>query len=120
MSDEAPRAFDAARLIADIRKGDPAAMDQAFKVTFGNDLGRLVLARHLADCGVGRQFNPAGWSDADLRYAVGVHDGALDLAVKAGFDQASVIAALATDTLEGETDEEPAFNYAPAPGSDDF
>lgn len=119
MADEtAPPAFDAARLIADVRKGDPGALEQAYKVTFGNDLGRLALANFLASCGVGGRFG-AGLSDADLRYAAGRHDAAIELASLAQFDQAAIIAALATDILEGNSDEEPAFNYIPPPDYDD-
>lgn len=120
MADDAPPAFDAGRLIADLRAGKPEAFEQAYKNTFGNTLGRMVLASFMADCGVGRPFRALGLSDAELRYAVGVHDAALDLAVKAGFDQASVIVALATDQLEGSDENEPAFNYTPPLGDDSY
>lgn len=108
MSEEAPQppAIDARRLIADIRRGDPKALEQALDVTFRNDLGRLVLARFLIACGVGTPIGGAGVSDADLRYAVGRHDAALELADLAGFDAASIVTSLATDNLEGDIDDE--------------
>lgn len=104
-----PPAFDAARLIADIRKSDPAAIERAFALAFDNDVGRLVLAIHLADCGVGNAFGPH-LSDSDLRYAVGRHDAAVSLAQRARFDQAELIGAVFTDNLEERTTHETSTN----------
>lgn len=104
-----PPALDAARLVADIRKNDPDAVDRAFRLTFDSDVGRLVLAIHLADCGVGNSFGPH-LSDADLRYAAGRHDAAIALAQRARFDQAALIAAIFTDTLEERLTDETSTN----------
>jgi hypothetical protein len=90
-------AFDAPALIARVRGGDEAALRQAYVATFGHELGRLVLAHHLSDCGVGR---PLGRDD-NLRYVAGRHDAAIDLASKAGFDEASLSVAVLSDQLEG-------------------
>lgn len=98
---EDPSAFDAARLIADVRRGDETALAQAYKHTFGNALGRLVLAHHLVECGVGNALGAEG-----LKYAAGKHDGALQLASRAGFDQAAVAVAVLTDELEERSDDE--------------
>jgi hypothetical protein len=92
--------FDAVKLIADIRAGDGEAMAQAYRATFGGDLGRLVLAHHLQECGVGNALG-----DENLKYRAGRHDGALLLASKAGFDAVSIAVAVMTDQLEGNTDE---------------
>lgn len=92
---EATPAFDAVKLIADIRAGDPRALDGAYRVTFGTELGRLVLAHHLQDCGVGNALG-----GQDLAYRAGRHDGALALAAKAGFDAASIAVAVLTDQLQ--------------------
>ncbi|HUO21710.1 MAG TPA: hypothetical protein VMU59_04275 [Caulobacteraceae bacterium] len=103
----APPAFDAKRLIADIRKGDPDAIARAYRATFDNQVGRLVLAHHLADMGVGNVFGQ-GLTDAELRYAVGRHDAAIALAHAALFDQAAISVAVLSDNLEGSTDDETA------------
>jgi len=106
-------AFDAARLIADLRRGDPGAIAQAYRITFAAELGRLVLAHHLAECGVGNALAPSATSGQTLFYAAGRHDGALLLATAAGYDQASLAVAVLTDQLEGTSDDA-AFNH-PAP-----
>lgn len=105
--------FDAARLIADVRKGDPVALKQAYAVTFGNDLGRLVLAHHLAECGVGNALGVGG-STREMAYQAGRHDAALQLVTAAALDQASLVVAILTDNLEGTTDDD-AFNYRSEP-----
>jgi hypothetical protein len=99
-------AIDGARLIAEVRRGDEEALRRAYQVTFGHDLGRLVLAHHLQECGVG---NALGTDD--LKYRAGKHDGALQLALKAGFDQAAVAVAVLTDELEERADEGSSVYY---------
>lgn len=113
--DAAPPPFDAARLIADLRKGDPAAISQAYKRTFGDEMGRLVLGHFMSECGVGAVFN-AHATDAELRYQVGQYNAALTLAQMAGYDQSSAISEVFTGELEGNTDDE-VFNHA-ADGED--
>lgn len=104
MAEDAP-AFDALRLIADLRAGVPEAIDEAYRRTFGHDLGRLVLAHHMAECGVGSVFG-AHLTDAELRYQAGRHDAAIMLAQAAHFDQAAMVTAVLSDDLEGKTDDE--------------
>lgn len=102
-------AFDAKRLIADLRRCDAQAIDEAYRRTFGSDMGRLVLAHFMQDCGVGSQFG-VGVTDGELRYLVGQHNAAIALAKSAGFDQASIAAAVLSDELEGRTDDETALH----------
>lgn len=114
---ESPSAIDGARLIAEVRRGDPDALDRAYKMTFGHDLGRLVLAHHLHECGVGQPLGKKG-----LKYAAGKHDAAIDLAAKAGFDEAALAVAVLTDELEERTND-PSSNFNDAyipPDDDDF
>ena len=111
MAEDVPE-FDAKRLIADLRKDDPAAVRQAYRWVFASDLGRFVLAHFMADCGVGTPFGLQA-SDTDVRYVAGQHDAALKLAGLAGFDRASVAVAELTFELTGTEDDEHA-NYTPA------
>ena len=118
MTTEAPQALDGARLIAEVRRGDPSAIDRAYVATFGHELGRLVLAHHMADCGVG---NTLGAAEENLAYRAGMHDGALMLASRAGFDQAAIAVAVLTDQLEERSDDpSSSFGdvYTPPPGDD--
>lgn len=115
-ADEYVPKFDAARLIAEIRRGDGRALEQAYAYTFGNELGRLVLAHHLAECGVGNALGAE-----NLKYAAGKHDGALSLASKAGFDQASLAVAVLSDELEERaTDETSQFRFEGVAGDEDL
>lgn len=100
MTDALPE-FDARKLIALVRKGEPEAIRQAYAFTFGTDLGRLVLAHHLASCGVGR-LSGSGVSTDDRHYAAGQHDAALMLAEEAGYGQAALAVAVLTDELTEE------------------
>jgi hypothetical protein len=104
-----PPDFDHALLIAELRLGNRERIDHAYRLVFASELGRLVLADHLASCGFG---DPLG-TEA-LEYKAGMIDGALDLANKARFDRSSLVAAVITDELEGNQDE-PSFRYA-SPG----
>lgn len=104
MADDAPPAFDAAKFIADLRLGDPQALEQAYKLTFGHDMGRLVLGHFMTECGVGTQLD-INCTDGELRYLVGQHNAAVALAARAGFDPPSIIARIMTDNLEGNTDD---------------
>ncbi len=106
MTDDAPAPFDAARLIADVRRGDPEAISEAYRRTFGHEMGRLVLAHHLADCGVGSALG-----HKQLKYAAGKHDAAILLASLAGFDQAALAVAVLTDNLEERSDDQ-SSNFA--------
>ncbi len=114
MTDDLPQ-FDAARLIADVRKGDEAAIKQAYALTFGHEMGRLVLAHFMTQCGVGRVAG-IGDTPRHAAYAAGQHDAGLALGAMAGFDQAAIVVAQMSDNLEGNTDDR-SFNHA-ADGSD--
>lgn len=110
--DPAP-AFDAHALIAQVRRDDPAALAQAYRLTFCNEWGRLVLADIAMQAGVGRKYGSA----PDL-YSVGYHMGGHDLALeildRSGFDPASAVAMVMTGSLEGSTDERSAQPYPDA------
>ena len=114
-TDEAPRsAIDAGRLIADLRgRGEryEVAIREAYQLTFGSELGRLVLAHHLADSGVGQLLGREA-----LEYHAGRHDGAIALMNLAGFDNASAVLMVMTDNLEGADYER---NYDHRNGDDD-
>lgn len=112
--------FDVRRLIADLKKNDPEAIGLAYRMTFGNELGRLVLAHHLNDCGVGMLI--AAESDAQLRELVGRHNAAIELAAKANFGQAAIVAAVLSGRLEEEPHEDQRTEvpaYVPPAGDDD-
>lgn len=106
--EDLPR-FDAERLAAEIRKGDPEAVALAAKQLFDTGLGRHVLAAFLIENGVGQQLGRPGMSPQDLAYQVGRHDAALSL-VETVYDQASLIVTLfnsAPPTLEENHEPEP-------------
>lgn len=100
--------FDAKKLAAQIRgatEGDANALiNEAYARVFAGDLGRLVLAHHLMECGVGSIFGPEA-SDQQLRYQAGRHDSAIMLANTAGYDAAAISTAVLSDTLEEPEDE---------------
>lgn len=101
-------AIDGPALIAAVRAGNSEALERAYRMTFGHDMGRLVLAHHLWSCGVGQ---PLGTNN--LKFAAGKIDAALELAAMAGFDASAVAVAVLTDDLE-ETGHEgsASFDYA--------
>lgn len=100
-AEPAPPPFDAARLIAGIRRQEPEALRQAYALTFNTEVGRIVLAHFLAECGVG-QRQGTGATTEDRHYAAGRHDAAIDLAAQAGFDGAALAVAVLTDGLTEE------------------
>ncbi|WP_217433771.1 hypothetical protein [Caulobacter sp. S45] len=102
---------DNARLLADLRALNPVAIAQAYRMTFGGQVGRFVLTHWMADCGVGRAQGP-GVSAEDRTYLAGRHDAAIDLMSSAGFDQPSAVLATLTEQL-GDMDNE---RYAPDTG----
>lgn len=103
--------IDAHALIARLRAGDEAAFAEAYRITFGGDLGRLVLVDICAGAGVGQKYGgaPDLWSTG---YHHGGHDLALDILTRAGFDQASAITMVMTEQLEGSLDEPGANAFA--------
>lgn len=106
-------------LMARLRAQDPAAIAQAYRMTFGSDLGRLVLAHHLAASGVGQIFGP-DMDPVESRYRQGRHDGALDLFSRAGFDLASAALMVMTGQLEGRDDERAGQPASWADGDPEF
>ena len=104
--------LDGHALIARIRAGDQAALAAAYLQTFGNELGRLVLADIAGLAGVGMKYGgaPDLWS---LGYHMVGHDLALDMINRAGFDQASAITMVMTGRLEG-----PEHERSAQPGGD--
>lgn len=103
--------FDSHALIARVRAGDSEALAEAYRITFGHELGRLVLADVAQQAGIGGKY-----MGAPDPYSIGHHQGGHDLAVdllnSAGFDQASAIAMTMTGQLEGRDDEQSALPFA--------
>ncbi|ODT88113.1 hypothetical protein [Phenylobacterium sp. SCN 70-31] len=107
-----PPAFDGFALIARMRAGDEAALGEAYRATFGSELGRLVLADIAQMAGVGGRFGGEKTDATALAYHQGGHDLAVDILTRAGFDQASTIAMVFTGRLEGPDYEPAAGGYA--------
>lgn len=92
--------FDSARLIAEVRRGDPAAIEEAYRVTFGHALGRTVLLHALAVVGeIGKPRGPESREDAN--HINGRGYAVLEIARLAGFDPVAISAAGLTQLLEG-------------------
>lgn len=97
---EPARGFDSARLIADVRRGDPTAIEEAYRQTFGTALGRVVLLHALTtigEIGLPRAPEPPELSN----HRNGRGHAVLTMANLAGFDPVAVAAAGLTQTLEG-------------------
>lgn len=92
--------LDVVRLIHLVRTGDEAAVQEAYRRTFGSEMGRFVLAHHASVNGVGGLWE--GPMDAETsNYRHGAQDAALKLALTAGFDSTSIAVMVLTDRLEG-------------------
>lgn len=119
MADEeqALPAIDTARLIFELRRGNEAAIAQAYRSTFANDLGRLVLAHHLMTMGVGNIIDIHA-TDGELYAAVGRHNAAIELAQAAGFTEAAIAVASLTDDLQGGTDDDQSYAFVPESDED--
>ena len=104
MSDDTPPAFDRLALLAELRANEPTARARAYRAVFGSDLGRFVIADHLADCGVGRAFQSPATAD-ERAYQQGAHDAALKLMTLAGFDPSSAVLMVMTGDVEGHDDD---------------
>ncbi len=111
-----PPPFDAVRLVHDLRQGAPEALDEAYRRTFGGAMGRLVLGHFLVLCGVGSKLGGLEVSDVALRYAVGRHDAAIELATLAHFDAPGVVGGIAVGELMGDDDEPADYQYTPLDG----
>jgi hypothetical protein len=100
--------FDTHAVLAKLRgQGDDAeaAMKQAYRIVFANELGRLVLADIAAQAGVGRRFGSPELTPHTLAYHQGGHDVACEILDRAGFDPASAVLMTMTGHLEGRDDE---------------
>lgn len=115
--------WDRAFVLERLRQGGAERAEliaKAYEMTFGGEMGRIVLMDHLIACGVGRIFG-AEMTDAQLRYSAGIHDGAIMLAQAAGFDQAALAAAAMTETLTEEMSDERSSDpagFTPGPGDE--
>ena len=117
-----PPKFDVVKLAAQIRGSTDetqanALIDEAYRRVFAGDLGRLVLAHHLMICGVGSPFG-ADISDAELRYRIGRHDSAIELANMARQDAADLAVAVLSNELK-EPEDERRNSWVP-PADDEF
>lgn len=100
--------FDTHAVMAALRKGDEGAFNQAYRIVFGNEMGRTVLAHILAEGGVGRPFG-GELSQLGMAYHQGAHDYACEIRDRAGFDPSSAVVLTMTGQLEGRDDEPSAF-----------
>jgi hypothetical protein len=97
-------AFDAQALIAGLRARDEKALEQAYRLTFGTEWGRQVLAHVLFEAGVGAERGPElrgkqrAWADGHAACAQRIMR-------RAGFDEASAAVMVLSDQLEGRDDE---------------
>ena len=104
-TDDAPEleravTFDSKRLIAQVRGGDEGAIREAYRLTFGTELGRVVLLHMLATIGEIGQPR-AGETPEQANHTNGRGFAVLQIAGLAGFDPVAVAAAGLTQTLEG-------------------
>lgn len=97
--------FDSHALIARLRDDDAEALAEAYRLTFGTEWGRAVLADIAAKAGVGCKYGGTATDPYSIGYHQGGHDLAVDLLTGAGFDQASAISMVMTGRLEGRDDE---------------
>lgn len=97
---EPARGFDSARLIAEVRRGDPASIREAYRMTFGTALGRVVLLHALTSIGLIGQARAAE-TPAESNHTNGRGYAVLKLAELAGFDPVAIGAAGLTQILEG-------------------
>jgi len=92
--------FDSRRLIALVRRGDAAAIGEAYRLTFASDLGRTVLLHMLATIGeIGAPR--ASETPEQSNHLNGRGFAVLKIAGLAGFDPVAVSAAGMTQALEG-------------------
>ena len=115
MSDPVDIVFDDVALAAQLRSSGEqreALIAQAYARVFNNELGRLVLAHHLAECGVGAIRGP-GLNLEQRAYMDGAADAAIKLSVFAHYDDADRAVMILTDELKGPTDDRP--NDQPGP-----
>jgi hypothetical protein len=110
--------LDTKRLIALLVMGDQVVIDEAYQRVFNTELGRVVLAHHMMECGVGNPITAE--TDSALREVVARHNAALELAAKAGIGQAAIVAATITGTLEENDDELRTPAYISDDASDEF
>lgn len=93
---------DHAKLLTDLKRGDPAAIAWAYRSKFSDQVGRFILTHQMAEAGVGH-IRGAGMDHADSRYHDGRNDHALHILNLAGFDEMSAAHAVTANFLEGQT-----------------
>jgi hypothetical protein len=98
--EDLPPGLDRAALIAAMRRRDPRALREAYRRTFANELGRLVLADILATAGIG-MVRGKDIAPDQRSYHDGRHDLAVEIMNSSGFDQASAVVMTMTDDLQG-------------------
>jgi hypothetical protein len=112
--------LDVPRLIHLVRQSDPDAVQEAYRRTFGSELGRFVLAHHASLNGVGHLWEgPLSADDSNYRH--GAQDAALKLALTAGFDSSAMAVMVLTERLEGsDHDDNGQFGLGDGPGHGDW
>jgi hypothetical protein len=106
-----PSVPDPEGLIARLRAEEPEALQAAYRIAFGGEIGRYVMAHILADAGLARH---RGWEPSGERRAY--HDGGVDRALAimklAGFDQydAAVTTLSMSDQMQGREHERSSFS----------
>ena len=95
-------AFDTAALVARLKADDEEALAQAYRLTFGTEWGRYVLAHILSEGGVGRKFH-GRLEGKDLAYHQGAHDFALEIFDRAGHGPADAVVTVMTGHVEGHS-----------------
>lgn len=95
-----PPAFDLERLLADLRKGDPAAIRAAYRQVFGGQLGRMVALHIASDCKIG-SVRPEHLDPMTRASLDGEANAALRILANLGLDHFNAVAMVATESLEG-------------------
>ncbi|WP_332772944.1 hypothetical protein [Phenylobacterium sp.] len=106
MSEARPIIPDPEGLIAALRRRDEGALAQAYRICFGGEIGRFVLASILADAGLGA-VRGGDFTGEARAYHDGRLDNALTIMNRAGFDQFSATTTVLdeSDQLKGRDDE---------------
>lgn len=110
-----PSVPDPEALAARLRAKDEGALAQAYRICFGGEVGRYVLAHILAEAGIGQVRGPDMGGEARAFW-----DGRMATAItimnRAGADEASAAVTVLSesDKLEGRNDERSADGFGGA------
>lgn len=106
-----PSVPDAEGLIARLRAQEPEALQAAYRIAFGGEVGRYVMAHILADAGLARHRGRDLGGEARA-YIDGGVDRALAIMKLAGFDEAdaAVTTLSMSDQMEGRNHERSSFS----------